>query len=332
MAPVVSSLNPNTGPTAGGTAVTINGSGFTGVTAVRFGTVSASFTVISTSQITATSPAGSGTVNVTVVSTSGTSNGVAYTYVATPVLSSLAPGRGPTSGGNTVTITGSALSGATAVEFDSSPAVITGNTSTQVTVTAPAGPPAPADVTVTTPGGASNPLPYFYIPAPAISLVSPDKGPLAGGNSVTITGSNLTLTSTVRFGASTATGVSIDSDTQVTALAPSGSGTVAVTVTTPGGTSTNGLGNAYYTYLANPVISSLTPSSGPALGGTTVTITGSNLTYADEVRFAGVSVPFATVSNTQVVAIAPAGTPGAATVVVRTPAGNSPGVPYQYVT
>ncbi|MFD5426552.1 IPT/TIG domain-containing protein [Streptomyces sp. NPDC127084] len=331
MAPVVSSLNPNTGPAAGGTAVTINGSGFTGVTAVRFGTVPAAFMVINTSQITATSPMGSGTVNVTVVATSGTSNGVAYTYIATPVLSSLTPGRGPTSGGNTVTLIGSALSGATAVKFDSSPAVIIGNSSTQVTVTAPAGPAAPADVTVTTPGGVSNPLPYFHIAPPVISTVSPDKGPLAGGNSVTITGSNLTLTSTVRFGAGTAAGISIDSDTEVTALAPSGSGTVAVTVTTPGGTSTNGLGDAYYTYLANPSLSSLDPSSGPSLGGTVVTITGSNLTYADEVRFAGVPVPFTAVSNTQVVAIAPAGIPGAATVVVRTPAGTSPGIPYQYV-
>ncbi|MGW2562063.1 IPT/TIG domain-containing protein [Streptomyces sp. NPDC001514] len=332
MAPVVSSLNPNKGPTAGGTAVTINGSGFTGVTAVRFGTVSASFTVISTSQITATSPAGSGTVNVTVVATSGTSNGVAYTYVTLPVLSSLSPNRGPTSGGNTVTLTGTNLSGATAVQFDSRPAVITGNTATQVTVIAPAGPAAPAEVKVTTPGGVSNPLPYFYIPAPVISLISPDKGPLAGGNSVTITGSNLTLTSSVRFGTSTATGVTVDSDSQVTALAPSGSGTVAVTVTTPGGTSATGLGTAYYTYLATPVLSSLNPSSGPAPGGTTVTITGSNLTYADEVRFGGVPVPFTAVSDTQVVAVAPGGTPGTVPVDVHTPAGTSPGISFQYVT
>ncbi|MFD7442076.1 IPT/TIG domain-containing protein [Streptomyces sp. NPDC059909] len=72
--------------------------------------------------------------------------------------------------------------------------------------------------------------------------------------------------------------------------------------------------------------------SGPALGGTTVTITGSNLTYADEVRFGGVPVPFTVVSGTQVVAVAPGGTPGTATVVVHTPAGTSSGVPYVYVT
>ncbi|MCX5314443.1 IPT/TIG domain-containing protein [Streptomyces sp. NBC_00154] len=332
MAPLVTSLDPNKGPIAGGTAVTINGSGFTGVTAVRFGTAPASFTVISTTQIIATSPAGFGTVNVTVVAAAGTSNGFAYSYVAIPALSSLTPGRGPTSGGNTVTLTGTNLSAATSVQFDTSSAVITGNSATQIIVTAPTAPAAPADVSVTTAGGVSNPLPYFYIPAPTVSLLGPGKGPLSGGNTVTITGTNLTLTSTVRFGAAAATGVTVDSDSQVFANAPSGSGSVTVTVTTPGGTSTPGLGTAYYTYLAVPAVSSLNPSSGPALGGTTVTLTGSGLTYADEVRFGSVPVPFTAVSDTQIIAVAPGGAPGTVTVVVRTPAGTASGIPYQYVT
>ncbi|GAA3075043.1 hypothetical protein GCM10020000_70160 [Streptomyces olivoverticillatus] len=59
MAPVISSLNPNHGPPTGGTAVTINGSGFTGVTSVKFGIVAvASFTLVSDSQITTTAPRG----------------------------------------------------------------------------------------------------------------------------------------------------------------------------------------------------------------------------------------------------------------------------------
>ena len=62
-------------PLAGGTSVTIPGQGFTGATAVDFGTVAAtSFTVTSDSQITATSPAESaGTVDVTVVTPGGIS-------------------------------------------------------------------------------------------------------------------------------------------------------------------------------------------------------------------------------------------------------------------
>ncbi len=332
MAPVVTSVSPNSGPAAGGTAVTINGSGFTGVTSVKFGAVATPFWVVSSTKITATSPAGTGTVNVTVTTTGGVSNGVAYTYVPTPVISSLTPGQGPTAGANTVTIAGTNLAGATAVQFGTSPATITGNTSTQVTVTVPAAAAAPADVTVTTAGGTSNPLPYYYIPLPEVALLSPNQGPLSGGNTVTITGSNLTLTSAVKFGTGTATGISVASDSQITANAPSGSGSVTVTVTTPGGTSMPGLGSAYYTYLAAPNVSNLNPDEGPALGGNTVTITGSSLTYADEVRFGSVPVPFTTVSDTQVIAVAPGGAPGTVTVTVHTPAGSSAGISYQYLT
>lgn len=79
-------VNPPTGPPAGGTNVTITGSGFTGATAVRFGAVDAgSFTVVSDNEITATSPAGSLTVDVTVTTPQGTTvptnPGSKFTYV-----------------------------------------------------------------------------------------------------------------------------------------------------------------------------------------------------------------------------------------------------------
>ncbi len=72
--PVVTSITPNSGPTTGGTQVTITGSGFSGATTVDFGATAASFTFDSDSQITATSPSGStGTIDITVTSLSGTS-------------------------------------------------------------------------------------------------------------------------------------------------------------------------------------------------------------------------------------------------------------------
>jgi hypothetical protein len=72
--PVVSSISPASGAEAGGDSVTITGSGFTGATAVNFGaTAATALTVGSDTQITATSPAGSGTVDVTVVGPAGTS-------------------------------------------------------------------------------------------------------------------------------------------------------------------------------------------------------------------------------------------------------------------
>jgi len=72
--PTVTSVAPDSGPAAGGTAVTISGRLFRHSSAVDFGTTPAtSFTVVNSKEITAVAPAGTGTVDVTVTNESGTS-------------------------------------------------------------------------------------------------------------------------------------------------------------------------------------------------------------------------------------------------------------------
>jgi hypothetical protein len=72
--PTVTKIEPNRGSPGGGTTVTITGAGFTGATAVMFGATSAkSFTVNSATSITAVSPKGKGTVDITVTTPTGTS-------------------------------------------------------------------------------------------------------------------------------------------------------------------------------------------------------------------------------------------------------------------
>lgn len=72
--PAITGISPSSGPTGGGTAVTIQGSGFTGATAVLFGGASATgISVQGDTVIVATSPVGTGTVNVSVTTPSGTS-------------------------------------------------------------------------------------------------------------------------------------------------------------------------------------------------------------------------------------------------------------------
>ncbi len=87
-APTVSSVSPTNGSTAGGTSVIITGTNFIGVTAVKFGSNTASYTVNSATQITAAAPAGAaGTVDITVTSASGISGASVsdqYTYTAAP--------------------------------------------------------------------------------------------------------------------------------------------------------------------------------------------------------------------------------------------------------
>jgi hypothetical protein len=82
--PTIYSVTPNNGPQAGGTLVTIIGANFGGVTTVKFGSEIASFSIVNSTQIAATSPAYPilGLVNVTATSTYGTATfhgGFTYT-------------------------------------------------------------------------------------------------------------------------------------------------------------------------------------------------------------------------------------------------------------
>ncbi len=145
--PSITSISPSSGPTAGGTSVTINGSRFTGATDVNFGSSdikAANFTVVNDGEITLTDPAGSaGTVHVTVTTAGGTSNAGTFTYVAVPTVTSLSPPSGPTAGGTAVTINGSGFTGATDVNFGSSDIKAANFTvngaGTQIMLTDPAG-------------------------------------------------------------------------------------------------------------------------------------------------------------------------------------------------
>jgi hypothetical protein len=86
--PTVTSVSPASGPAAGGTGVTITGTNLENASAVKFGAAAAgSFTVESPTTITASSPAGTGTVDVIVTTPGGTSTtGAAdhFTYIQPP--------------------------------------------------------------------------------------------------------------------------------------------------------------------------------------------------------------------------------------------------------
>jgi hypothetical protein len=165
-APVVTGVSPAQGPRAGGTTVTITGIDFIGASAVDFGTTSAtSFTVNSGSSITAVSPPGAGTVDVTVTGPGGqsaTSPKDRFQYIAPsssqpPSVTSVAPAEGPSTGATAVTITGSNLTGASAVSFGSNAASsFTVNSPTSITVLSPSAPPGTVDVFVTTANGTSR--------------------------------------------------------------------------------------------------------------------------------------------------------------------------------
>ena len=312
-APVISSVSPTAGPLGGGTSVTITGAGFTGATAVRFGTTAAaSYTVNSDTKITATSPAGTGTVDITVTAagyTSATGTADRFTYASAPTITGLSPTYGVATGGTSVTITGTNFTGATAVKFGGTAAAgYTVVSATSITAVSAAGT-GVVDVSVTTVGGTNtNTAADNFAYVPVVSSVSPSAGPLAGGTSVTITGSGFSGAPAVKFGTAAAAGYTVNSDTKITATSPAAlAGVVDLTVTASGYTSATSSADRF-TYTALPVVT-IIPTYGPATGGTSVILTGSNFTGATAVKFGTTAAASYTVnSDTQITAVSPAGT------------------------
>jgi len=349
--PTVSKIEPEPqGPAAGGNSVTIKGSGFTAATGVSFGqAAAANIAVNSDTEIVVNpvpaGPAAGGTVDVTVTAPGGTSSPSSkskYTYVVAPTVGAVSPTAGALVAGAPVTVTGTGFSaGSPTVAFGGNQATgVTVNSDTQLTATPPTGTAGAAnsaavDVTVTADGGTSATSvadQYTYFAPPVVTGVLP-----VGENKkeVTVGGSNFYGVSGfpgwsgangVYFGTAQAEYV-YNSPTSITATVPPGqSGTVDVSVVTPGGTSATSAIDRY-SYTGAPVVSSVSPSQGPAAGGNPVTITGVGFAAASAVTFGPDNSPagFSVDSDTQItVPAAPAGGAGVTVdVTVTGPAGTS---------
>src|SRR5262249_40994641 len=133
---------------------------------------------------------------------------------------------------------------------------------------------------------------WAFLNWPLVEEVSPGVGPKAGGTAVTIKGQNFFKVKGVSFGATPAASFTVDSSEQIRAVSPPGTGSVHVRVTTSVGISPEMSGGGwggspddFFFYLERPVVTSVTPVSGPTAGGTQVVITGTNLATSPTVRF-----------------------------------------------
>ena len=191
-----------------------------------------------------------------------------------PTVTAISPTVGASEGGTTVKITGTNLEDVTAVHFGAnSVAKFTIDSPTSITAVSPAGALGTVDVTVTVPAGTSPTGPadrFSYVSPPTVKKLSVKKGPGAGGTTVTITGTRFEEITSVRFGASEAE-YTVTSPTSITAISPPEAGTANVTVTGPGGSSAAVKGDEFEFI---PEIDGIVPDSGPASGGTSVTVTG----------------------------------------------------------
>jgi hypothetical protein len=257
-APTVTSISPTSGTTAGGTAVTITGTGFlAGASVTIGGTAATGVSVANSTSITATTPAHTaGAGNVVVSNTDGQSGTLSngYTYTSpnpAPTVTGISPASGPIAGGTAVTITGTGfLSGATVKLGGTSATNVTVVSATSITATAPAHAAGAVSVVITNTDGQSGTLNNGYTytnPAPTVTSISPTSGTTAGGTAVTITGTGFLSGAAVTLGGTAATNVTVVSATSITATSPAhAAGPVNVVVTntdTQSATLTNG-----YTY------------------------------------------------------------------------------------
>ena len=257
--PTVAAISPSSGAAGGGTEVTITGTNLGSASGVNFGTTAAtSVHVVSSTTVTAIAPAhAAGTVDVTVVTPTGTTTAVPvdrYTFLARPEVSKLSVKGGPATGGTVVTVTGTGFAGPVSVSFGGVPATsVTVNSPTSLTATSPANVSGILDVTVTTGGGtsATSSKDHFKY-APVIESITPANGPLAGGGTVTISGVGFApgagLTK-FKFGKGAAKSVVCESTSTCTAVVPVGKalGTVDVLAQANKGKSTASEGD-HYTY------------------------------------------------------------------------------------
>ena len=244
--PVVASVNPSVGPAAGAQAVTITGTRFTGATGVTFGGIAATnVVVVSDSEIQVTTPPhAAGATDVRVTTPDGrspTGTGDLYRYRAAPTVTGLSPNAGPDAGDGFVSVTGSGFTGGATVKFGATPSPeVKVRSASLLRARVPSGT-GIVDVTVTSVGGTSVDSTadrYAFDAVPIVTSVSPDVGPVAGGQAVTITGTGFTGATQVDFHDVLATNLVVVSDTEVTVTSPPhAAGRVHVRVVTPGGRS-----------------------------------------------------------------------------------------------
>ncbi len=299
-----------------------------------------------------TNPAGSQTLSVTTSKDSVPVTSAATVMVppAAPTVSAVSPATGPTAGGTSVVITGTNFTSAATVKFGSTAATSVSVTSaTSLTASSPATTTAgTVDVTVSTAGGtsatSSSDQFAYTAPVPAVSAISPTSGLVAGGTTVTVTGSGFTGATEVDFtptgggAGGKGTSLNVASDTSLTVVSPAeAAGTYDITVLTPGGTSPKTAADVFtYSNCSAPTVTAVSPANGPEAGGTSVTITGTNFEVgsgssatcqATAVMFGSVNSdangPFTLNSATSITVASPAGSAGAVDVTVVGPGGTS---------
>jgi len=274
-----------------------------------------------------------------------------------PVVTHVRAASGPTTGGNTVTITGRSFmsAGKSTVKKVLFGTRVAGHlhvvSAGKITVTAPSHAAGAVQVRVVGKSGAMSARTSasrytYHLPLANITLVAPTSGPMAGGTAVTITGTHFTGATDVSFGLEPATSVTVVNDTTITCtspaytpLVPNTNTSVYVSVLTSAGWAPASMSAGYtftvpststvpkVTNVSDTTTNATNPDTGAATGvaGDSVTIKGSNFTGTTEVDFSDTpATNVVVVDDGTITATVPAGV-GQVDVLVTNASGQSAG-------
>ncbi|TNF36746.1 MAG: hypothetical protein EP329_04880 [Deltaproteobacteria bacterium] len=327
-----SAIEPTLGPVAGGIAITVRGEGFTDATRVVIGDrLLEDAERIDASTLVGTLPArlaaDAGVVDVVV--TDGFEQRVlpgAFRYIAPPRVDWLSPASGTTHGGTEVTLYGRGLDADTVVSFAGAVAeILVPGHGEAVTVRTPPGDAGPADVVVMNPldtttlaGAWTYVDPDAAAATPSLINAWPGRGTSQGGTQValTVTGLEGTDEVSVSFGEEPATVVQVrPSEDLVVVATPNGApGPATITVTAPNGVTAR---DDLFVYDRAFSVSALDPVFGPVAGGTTVKVSGIDLSADSVVLFGGKLAGITRVGAGYVEVSTPAAAPGRVDVTIR---------------
>ncbi len=317
-APTASSASPLIGPTGGGVLITLVGANFGLSGIVTIGGVecpwAGSLGSWSHTQVLCTLRVSSGSglpIVLTVASQTVTFTGT-FSYVA-PSISAISPTTGSTVGGTIVTVTGSSFgadTGSRSITIGGASCSVQSWSHTSIVCSTPAGQGLQQAVLVTAASGlnsagASSAASFSYNAPSLSSTISPTAASTAGGTNITLTGSNFGQAATVTVGGVACSRISQTSSQFVCTL-PAGVGINRPVVMSVAGQLSNAIQFSY----SPPTVSSVSPSSAPSIGGSTITIAGESLggpSNGGTVAFGSSSCDVLSWSDSQVTCRIPAG-------------------------
>ena len=266
-----------------GDTLALVGSGFLGVSAVKLGGVVAAFTANSDTSMSVQVPTNAASGAVELDSFLGNVTAPGFTVI--PTLTGFSPSSGAP--GTAVALTGTGFVGATRVAFGNgtlSNFIVYDANTAQANVAAGSltGP-----ISITSSGLVAQSASSFTFEAlttgPVLQSFLPTSA--AAGQTVTLTGSGFTGVSAISVGGAAIDAFTVASDTQITFGVPQDAVSGYFALTNPLGAGGIVSSAAVQMFTVTPVITDLTPASGPV--GTTVTLTGSGFVGTSSITVAG---------------------------------------------